>query len=402
LVGGKKEKPNEVGGIEIIPHEPVVILRDRIQRNENLQLYIEITSEGITLEEDNLRVTIPLDAAREYRAMQEDVRAHIARKIAALAPILAEDDKQYLLEHTLKVLHVLAEDQAARVRRIIAEEIKDSYHAPAEIIRMLAWDEVEEVAEPILEYSPLLSDTELLDILSTTHLPWVSAAIAKRKRISSAVSDAIIMTEQEGAILNLLNNDSISISEEGVDDIITLAPKHEHWHIPLVCRHELTPNTINRVAEFISHSIFRKLEEENKIPSKNLSELKLAVHRRLQDRGMDRKRSAEILAEDLFYRGRLNGERILQAVREKDHDLIYYSLALMTGGTYERVSKIFTSHNPRMITSLAWQAGLSMRDAIQLQLHVAQIHHTQALYAKNGIEYPLTPEQMQEYLQFFS
>lgn len=387
--------------IEIIPHEPVLILKDTFRSTPEQQTHLEITSEFITVEEAGVVTSIPISDADKYSEMDEEIRYHIARKIAILAPMLAEEDKQYLLSHTLKILEVLAEDQAARVRRIIAEEMKDSYHAPQEIIRQLAWDKEYEVARPVLEYSPLLSDLELIDILTTTHLPWVAEAISRRRSLSPQVSDTIIITEQDGAISNLLANDSINISDDGINDIINLAPQHEHWHVPLVCRHELTSNTVNRIAEFVSHTIFRQLEDENKIPAKNLTELKLAVHQRLKDRGWDRKRSAEILAEDLFYRGMLDSERVRLAVEEKDDEFVYYALTLMANCTYEQIRKVINAGDAKIITALCWQAGLSMRDAIQIQLRMGKIHHTKALYAKDGVEYPLPAAQMQNALNQF-
>jgi uncharacterized protein (DUF2336 family) len=389
------------GGVEIISHEPVLLLRDSIQTTPLLRTQIEVTSLGITLEEEGLSTTISYEDTEAYQDIAEEVRVQIARKIAILTPTLAENDRSFLLSHAVRVLQTLAEDQAARVRRLIAEELKDSYHAPHEIIRQLAWDKASEVAEPVLEYSPLLSDLELIDILTTTHLPWVVEAISRRRSISPLVSDAIIMAEHDPAITNLLANDSITLSAEGIEDIISLAPEREHWHIPLVCRHELTANTINRIAEFVSHTIFRKLEEEQRIPAKNLSELKQAVHLRLRDRGWDRKRTAEILAEDLFYRGLLNAERVMQAIEERDDEFVYFSLALMANCSYTQVRAAIATAEAKLVTSLCWQAGLSMRDAIQVQLRIAKIHHTHALYAKEGVEYPLATPEMQKIINKF-
>lgn len=382
---------------------PVLILKDTFKQSEFLQTHIEITSAHISLEEQGALQIFPLDGLYdEMPSMQEEVRMHIAQKISALAPMLAENDKHYLLEYTIKILNVLAEDQTARVRRIVAEELKDSYHAPAEIIRKLAYDQIEEVAVPILEYSPLLSDSELVDILSTTKLPWVSKAIANRETVSEAVSDAIVMTKDESAIFDLLKNTGATLSEDGIYQIAGMAAEHEHWHIPLVSRHEITIGTVNRIAEFVSYSLFRQLEEENRMTPEMLAELKQSVQRRLQDPGWNRHRSAKILAEDLFYRGRLDAERIKQAINEQEHEFVHHALALLTDFSYEKVAKILSSNNARTITALAWQAGLSMRDGILLQTKIGQIQPAEVLYAKEGIEYPLSPEQMQEYLEFFS
>lgn len=387
----------------IHPLEPQLILRDTLKQNEFLQTCIEITSNHISLEEQGVSQVFPLDELyKEMPSMQEEVRMHIAQKISALAPMLAENDKHYLLVYTVKILSVLAEDQTARIRRIIAEELKDSYHAPAEIIRKLAYDQIEEVAVPVLKYSPLLSDSELVDILSTTKLPWVSKAIANRSTVSEAVSSAIVITKDESAIFDLLKNSGATLSEDGIYEIAGMAADHEHWHLPLVMRHELNINTVNRVAEFVSHSLFEKLEQENRMEPEMLAALKQSVHRRLKDHGTDRKRSAQILAEDLFYRGKLDGDRIKKAIEEQETEFVHFALALLSDYTYEKVSKILSSHNARVITSLAWQAGLSMREGILLQTRIGQIQPAEVLYAKDGIDYPLLPEQMQEYLEFFS
>lgn len=383
--------------------ESTLILRDYYQPEQGKLARIDITSGSITWQDSSgAENSIGLDDIESYSQIEEEIRQHIARKISLLVPMLVEEDRNYLLGYTLKILCALAEDQAARVRRIIAEELKSSKRAPEEIIRILAWDDECDVATPVLEYSPLLADHELLDILSTTHLPWVAEAISKRSQLSTAVSDAIIMTEQATAIQNLLENQHAKISDDGMEDIVALAPQHQHWHMPLASREDLTLNTINRIAEFITHTTFRRLEELKEVPNKNLRSLKKAVHRRLQEPQWDRKRSAEVLTQDLFYRGQLNPERVMQAVEEREEEFIYYALGLLSGLGYDKARKMLTSNNAKAVTSLVWKAGLSMRDSIQIQQRLARIPHKAVLYAKDGVDYPLSDAQMQEYLDFFS
>ena len=48
------------------------------------------------------------------------------------------------------------------------------------------------MAAPILEYSPMLSDADLMEVIAAARAEEVLAAIARRKPVSPAVSDAIV------------------------------------------------------------------------------------------------------------------------------------------------------------------------------------------------------------------
>ena len=52
--------------IEIIPHEPVLILRDTFKTNPLLQTHLEITNEFITIEEEGVVASIPIGDAEKY------------------------------------------------------------------------------------------------------------------------------------------------------------------------------------------------------------------------------------------------------------------------------------------------------------------------------------------------
>ena len=52
------------------------------------------------------------------------------------------------------------------MRQIIAEEIKHATGAPRDVVMRLARDVELIVAAPILEYSPLLTDSELLEVIA--------------------------------------------------------------------------------------------------------------------------------------------------------------------------------------------------------------------------------------------
>jgi len=392
-----------VSELELVPNEPPLILKDVYEdKHRQHKVTIEVRSDGIRIDDEGNITNVDLNETSEYHQIELGMRSHIAKKIAMLAPLLMQEDKQYLLHYTIQVLKTLVNDQEDRVRRIIAEELKDKSAAPEEIIHELAWDVEPNVAVPVLEYSPLLSDDALVEILQTSDLPWLSESIAKRDALSARVSDEIIATDNNQAIYELLSNPGASISPDGLEQIIRKAPEVDYWHEPLAYRPELTQNTVNRIASFISLTLFRKLESEKRLPPDTLTHLRLAVNQRIQNLSLDRERSAEITTRDLFYHGRLDAARVLQSVEKNEEAFVAHALALLSRFSVEKTRRILTSGNPKAVVALAWQSGLSMRDAIPLQLKIAKIQHTNAIYAKDGIEYPLSEEKMTEYLDFFA
>ncbi|MEO3429701.1 DUF2336 domain-containing protein [Pelagibius sp. CAU 1746] len=111
----------------------------------------------------------------------------------------------------LEVLKTLIRDTEVEVRRTLAEHIKSSPLLPREIALRLARD-VEAVAVPILQSSPVLTDEDLLSIISDGD-PAKQRAIAGRDALSEAVSGALIDTGQKSVIEILLANDSAEISD---------------------------------------------------------------------------------------------------------------------------------------------------------------------------------------------
>ena len=96
----------------------------------------------------------------------EDVRADLARKIGRLLPDLDAHTSSRVREMTIEALETLAHDQLPKVRAILAEALKSAANVPHDIIMLLARDVESIVAAPILEYSPLLSDDDLLEIIA--------------------------------------------------------------------------------------------------------------------------------------------------------------------------------------------------------------------------------------------
>src|SRR5665213_2731050 len=129
-------------------------------------------------------------------------RARSARLLPTLPPDASEKMRSLTIETIEKLAH--------RVRRILAEEIKALDCVPKRIIDRLAHD-IDEAAAAILEYSPLLSDADLVEIISSAQARFALTAIARRKPLSANVSEAIAMALDIPAVSALLVNLSAQI-----------------------------------------------------------------------------------------------------------------------------------------------------------------------------------------------
>ena len=115
------------------------------------------------------------------RDHDESVRGDLAAKIAKLAPGLNAAEQDRIRKMAYEAIEILARDQAARVRRILSEELKDIADAPPAIIRQLAKDAELIVSEPVLSFSPVLTDEDLIEIIAGNPPQGARSAIARRK-----------------------------------------------------------------------------------------------------------------------------------------------------------------------------------------------------------------------------
>ena len=104
------------------------------------------------------------------------VRMELAEKIGKLAPELDRKTQRKAYDFVIKTLEILVEDQQDKVREIISDAVKELDTIPVAIVRRLACDEVDSVASPVLQSSPILTDEDLLKIMHP-FTPFISEEI---------------------------------------------------------------------------------------------------------------------------------------------------------------------------------------------------------------------------------
>jgi uncharacterized protein (DUF2336 family) len=337
----------------------------------------------------------------------EEVRKEVARKLGRLLPDISIDQQDKLSKMALDILDSLARDQIRDVRSIVSNEIKHARNVPKNVVRRLAEDAESIVSAPILEYSPLLNDKDLLEIVALGIESGAMTSIANRKDLTEEVVDAIIESSDENAIPALLENKSAKISEKTLDLIAVKAESHEEWHPLLVDRGNLPIRTIRRIVSFVSATLFERLIDNNDVEEKAVDEMRLEVRGRINanelidtetatagEKAMER-------AETLFKQGKLTEDVVKNAIDINDSHFTRYAISHMSGLTSEVVVKMLSSGSGKAVTSLCWKAGMTMPLAVLLQRKIAKVRPNSFLWARGGNEYPLTDNDMEWQIEFY-
>jgi len=336
-----------------------------------------------------------------------EVRGELARKIARLVPGLSGCEADTLCRRTLSILERLAEDAMPRIRRIVAEELAREAGAPRHVIERLAHDPDLSVAGPILRYSPLLSDRELVELIAAASVEGRIEAIARRDRVSEEVSDAIVASLEIPAVAALLANANAKIRERTMAQIVSQAEQAEALQKPLVLRKDLSVASLRRIADFVSAALLDAFSERGDLDEQTASVVRRRVKERLAKTGGEegaraaKKEEARARVGRALEEGRLDEAFVLELVGENDAEATILALATMAKVTLLQARKIVDTQTAKPVTALAWKAGLSMRAALRLQADLAHIPPSERLHPLKGGAYPVSPQDMAWHLDYF-
>jgi len=337
----------------------------------------------------------------------DEVRSQLALKIARLLPGLSGEETTKLREQALEILELLAQDHLPRVRQIVSEELKSSDSVPRELIKNLAKDIEQIVAAPVLEYSPLLSDEDLLEIMAGGIANGALSAIAKRSSVSEEVSDQIVASLDIPAVAALLVNPNAHIREQTLDGIVEHAEDIEDWHQPLVLRPDLSLRATKRIAGFVASSLLHTLSERNNLDPKMVDDLQKNVHGRIQQESSllqedkEEEERATGRVDAAHQAGTLNNTFVMQAVKAADQPLVIAALCKLTNKDSRFVVRVLSSQQGKGITSLVWLAGLSMRTALAVQ-KMFNVPPDSMTMARDGVDYPMEGAEMTWHLRYFA
>lgn len=324
----------------------------------------------------------------------DEVRQELARKIGRLMPGLQHVRQVKLREMTIEALEMLAADKLPSVRAALSETIKELDCVPRDVVLQLARDVEEIVAAPVLEYSPLLNDADLVELMAAGVTIGALPALARRHGIGEEVADQVVASADMPSIAALLHNKSASVREGTLDRIAKDAVESEELHEPLALRPELSQRTMRRIASFISRALLEQLSERSGLDNKTRKTLSSALNEKLaEDKDADEKLDADF-ADHLMKQNKLDDEVIQGAIEKNRRGFVVRAMALLSKRGDKGVERILEMRNGKATIALVHQAGLSMRTALLMQQRIAKVAPSQIVPARNGVDFPMSPEEM--------
>jgi len=191
------------------------------------------------------------DVQRLLEEPSPEVRAEVATKLAKDIenPVLTEQETNMANE----VVRLMAKDIEVSVRQALSQNLRKAMRLPHDIAVQLAND-IESVALPILQDSEVLTDQDLIDVISKGS-SQKQEVIAERPSVSISVSDAIIDKAGETAVTKLMGNSGAKISDKGYDKAITRFEENDLVKEAIVKRNELPVTVAERLAQMVSEQL---------------------------------------------------------------------------------------------------------------------------------------------------
>ncbi len=335
----------------------------------------------------------------------DEVRVELARKIARLMPDLGREEARHLQAQTIETMERLARDELPRVRAALAESIKSLDCIPKYIVLTLARDAESLVAAPIVEYSPLLSDTDLIEIIATAKVEEIIAAAARRKPVTADVADAIVASLDVSAISALLANPHAAVRERTMDSIISQAERLEELQQPLTLRTDLSKRAIWRIASFVGANLIEQLMMRYGLDEEIKHQLNKELRARLHEPHPPESTSLDTAKRDVAAaqaEGRLDEAFVDAAANAGQRDVVILSLSALAKVAEATARKIIQSGSAKPVIALVWHAGLSMRVAFKIQSFVMKLPSGDLLPARAGVHFPLTEDEMRWHLGYFN
>jgi uncharacterized protein (DUF2336 family) len=333
----------------------------------------------------------------------DDVRAELARKIGRLMPGLEDGERSALRDTAISTLESLAQDQLPKVRAVIAEAIKSSDTVPKHIVDKLARDLEHIVCGPVLQYSPLLNDDDLREIIAAGASGAALKAIANRSSVSEDVSGDIAASLEVPAIAALLTNENAQIRENTLDQIIAQAESVKDLHRPVALRPDLSVRAMKRVAGFVASALVHAMMDQAGLEEDQAEDILDRVRERLagEKAGQGEEAKMAKTALDYFQRGMLDDKFVIEQIEANRRELLVQCMAVMGDLQSDIIRQIIHSKSGRAVAALAWKCGLQMRTAYELQTKFALVPNAQLLSGKDGNKYPIDANELEWHLSYF-
>ena len=301
-----------------------------------------------------------VDLRRLVRGGSVEDRVRAAHKLCSAVERIAISEADRLAAQ--KILRVLAEDAALRVRNALATALRASTLLPRDAALRLARD-VEEVAVPVISFSPVFTDEDLIEVLGLSSAEK-QVALAGRPRLSERVTGVICDESGEAAVAAVCANDNAALAEPALARALERFPQSRPVTVAMARRKNLPLAISEKLLALVEGDLRRELIERYEIKPDTAQRLTSAARERITVDLVDQAEAATDLrgfAAHLHQRRRLTPSLLLRALARGQMAFFEHAVTELAGVPHQRTWLMVHDAGPLGLQAIYERAGLPSR-----------------------------------------
>lgn len=303
-------------------------------------------------------MSIMLDVERLKTMPSSEVKLQITTKISELYRENKFDENE--INIALEIIQLLMNDSEVKIRQILANNLKYCSDLPRAIALKLARD-IAEVSAPILQYSLILTQSDLIEIAKSTKQIAALVAIAKRTDIQDSLANTLIETREETVVEVLTANTLANIAQEGLEKIFHYFKDSPSMLSLLVERGGLSVNLAEKMLHVVSQDLRAHLIKHYAISSELAESLtketKESATLYLISTGNNLQQT-EALVAHLYENQKLSNSIILRALCKGDLPFFEIGLAKLAQLTPQTAHEMIWKQGPAGFAALYKKANM--------------------------------------------
>jgi len=293
------------------------------------------------------------------RGATEDERAAAAHKLCRRVDAGVEDWEK---EAAAAILRLMAADAAELVRRALAVTLKSSPALPRDVALKLAGD-VDSVALPVLNFSPVFTDEDLAEIVRVSEVSK-QLAVARRPHVPEAVAIALVEHGSEEAVKAACANDNAHFTEASLRAAVERFSGSDAVKAAIAYRKVLPLSISERLVLLVSDQVRQHLIDHHAISAEVALQVAMGAHERATVDLIDQAgRAADLRAfvAHLNRQERLTPSLMLRAVAHGAVEFFEWGLAELAGVPHHRTWLMIHDAGPLGLRAIYERAGLPAR-----------------------------------------
>ncbi len=274
------------------------------------------------------------------------------------------------------VFNCLIQEIETSAKALLATRLAPISKAPPQLIHTLAFDDVIEVAAPILSQSDRLDDAALIENAlnkSQGHL----LAISKRRILSGAVTDILVERGNEEVVESAVNNPGAEFSENGFTKLVSRAAGDDNLATCLGMRRSIPRHHYLKLIAKASDSVRARLAAANPQSEEDISTaVKEVAMNASNARGAlnPETEAAHHLVKLLHADGRLDEDQIATFAEAGKFDETNAAIAMLANIPVTTVETMMIESRSEGMMILAKVTGLSwptLKTILSMRDHLA-------------------------------